>query len=134
MWFDIHVTFQNLHFCFIWSFCKRIFIFSLLSYVKKIVFDIHLLKQLCILHCFYDLATQFYIVLCCLIFILHDNFMLKDKNIFFLHVAIERWYNTRTHMKRILIWNGLLELLFKRMSKVVPAKPISMYHCHWNYF
>ncbi len=59
-----------------------IFSLSLLSYIIIIIFDIHLLKNICVLHCFYDLATQFYIVLCCLIFILHDNFILKDKNFF----------------------------------------------------
>jgi hypothetical protein len=65
-----------------------IFSLSLLSYIIFYFFNIHLLKSNCVLHCFYDLETQLYIVLCSLIFILHDNFMLKE--IFFLHVAIER--------------------------------------------
>ncbi len=35
--------------------------------------------------------------------------------------------------ERVIVRNGLLELSFKKMSKVVYPKPISMYHCHWNY-
>jgi hypothetical protein len=62
--FDIHVTFQILHFCFIWSFCKRIlfFAFSLLSYIYMI-FNF----EKTFLFCIFFMISQHNFILYCVV-------------------------------------------------------------------
>jgi hypothetical protein len=118
-----------------------IFPLSLLSYILKIDFDIHLLNFWGVLHCLYDLITQFYIVLCCLIFILHDNFMLKDNFIYFCMWQLKGDYMQGHIWKgysmewspRIVIKKNILKL-FPLTNFYVPLSLELFLKCFWLFY